>query len=294
MPERWRRELEKVDRMTSDLDRIRARAQAPSRFPVGPGSRRSRVAAAVSAIVVFALAVSVFVIPTLRASRGEPTPTAPASPSPSFVPGAPKADALAEARRLVGLTQVPPGSQALSESPVRALRTAPGGFISCATEPCDTALDITAWWSMPLPMDAAISWLQTHPPAGLSLNGDHGSQTASGRITAVSWTYQDGPAPAYTRAELTLAVAAEGADNSVLRADGQVLWVPPRTDAEHVPADIGRVRLVEYRGNEVIAHRVLTGALATRLAGFLNHLGRINMGPPRAPEFANVARRGQR
>jgi hypothetical protein len=132
-------------------------------------------------------------------------------------------------------------------------------------------------------MDAAISWLQTHPPAGLSLNGDHGSETASGRITAVSWTYQDEPAPAYTRAELTLAVAEDGADRSVLRADGQVLWVPPRTDAEHVPADIGQVRLQEYRGSQLVAHKVLTGSAATELAGLLNHLGRINMGPPRCP-----------
>src|SRR6266516_1705514 len=129
MPERWRRELAKVDRTSPDIERIRDRTNAPSRFPNEPGSRRSRVAAALSAIVVFALAVSVFVIPTLRALRGEPTPPAPASPSPSFVPGAPKADARAEARRLVGLTQVPPGSQALSKSPVRALRTAPGGYI---------------------------------------------------------------------------------------------------------------------------------------------------------------------
>ena len=123
---------------------------------------------------------------------------------------------------MVGLTQVPPGSQALSQSPVRALRFAPGGYLSCATEPCDTALDIPAWWSMPLPMDAALSWLEAHPPAGLFLNGDR----SSGAVV-VSWTYQDGPAPAYTRPELTLAVAEGGADRSVLRVDGQVLWVPP-------------------------------------------------------------------
>ena len=87
MPERWRRELAKVDRTSPDIERIRDRTNAPSRFPNEPGSRRSRVAAALSAIVVFALAVSVFVIPTLRASRGEPTPTAPASPSPSSYRG---------------------------------------------------------------------------------------------------------------------------------------------------------------------------------------------------------------
>jgi hypothetical protein len=280
MPERWRRELAAVDRASPDYERIRARAETPSRFPSGHSPARSRIAAGVTAIVVFALAVSTFVIPMARNSDDEPPQSS--QPQLSFLPfvlGAPKTDAVAEARRMVALTQVPPGSQARDRSPVRALNYPPGGTISCSTDPCPYAIDVPAWWTMPLSRDEAISWLQTHPPAGLYLNGNGGT----GGDTAVSWTYQAGPAPPYSLAELSVAVASFGADKSVLRVDGQVLWVPPRTAAEQVPEDVQQVSLVQYRGDRVVARKRLDGAAARELADLLNRLRRINMGPPTCP-----------
>ena len=295
MSERWRRELAQVEKISPDPERIRARARRPSQLAVRAGSTartgytRSRLAAAVIAILIFVLAISMFVVPALLSSGGEPAPTRTSHSPTSFVPGAPKADALAEANKLIDLTQVPPGSRRASASPSQALRY-PNGVISCATEPCDTAIDVAAWWSMPLPMDEAVSWLQEHPPAGLFLNGDTGSGAdAAGRTTSVAWTYQDHPGRAYTIAELRLSVAPDGAARSVLRADGALLWVPPRTDKEEVPESVDQVRLSMLRGSHVVARKVLNGVAAQELAGLLNHLGRINMGRPRCPFNAQKA-----
>jgi hypothetical protein len=129
---------------------------------------------------------------------------------------------------------------------------------------------------MPLSMEDAIAWLQSHPPAGLYLNGNNGRTSR-----AVSWTYQDQPAPPYTRAELGVAVTSVGPQKSALRVDGQVLWMPPRSPAEHIPDDVQRVDLEERHGSQVVVRKTLHGSAARELASLLNGLGRTNMGPPR-------------
>ena len=179
--------------------------------------------------------------------------------------------------KLVGLTILPPGSLARDRSQVGALK-AEGGMIGCASNPCRYAIRVTRWWTVPLSMNEALSWLHTHPPAGLYLNGN----SATGKHY-VSWTYQDRPAPSYTVAELTVAVAKDGANRSVIRADGAVLWVPPRSAAEHVPERIDQVTLVGYEGDTVTRRRTVHGDAARQLASLLNYLGRNNMGSSSCP-----------
>jgi hypothetical protein len=274
--ERWRRELAGVDEISPDVERIRRGAADPPISHARSEPHRSRLVAGVTALVVFLLGVSLYVIPAVRGPNGEPSPTPSAShpAGPFFVPGAPKAAAIAEANKLIGLTYVPPGSEPRNHSPVRATNSPLGGTIACATDPCPYPIQTTRWWLMPLPMDEALSLLQSHPPVGLYPNGDSGTSSTG----AVSWTYQAGPSPVYTQAELSLTVARWGANKSVLRADGQLLWVPPRTAAERLPDNVEQVQLESYEGDALVARTTVRGEAAQELAGLLNYLGRINMG----------------
>jgi len=279
MTERWRRELAEVDHIAPDVEGLRRGAAHPPLSHTRPEPHRSRLVAGVTAVVVFLLAVSLYVIPAVRGSNGEPSSAPPRPAYPFFVPGAPRAAAVAEANKLVGLTYVPPGSEPRNHSPVRATNYPLGGSIACATDPCPYAIQTTSWWLMHLPMAEALSQLQAHPPVGLYLNGDSGTSSTG----AVSWTYQPGPSPVYTRAELSLTVARWGANKSVLRADGGVLWVPPRSPAERLPDNVDKVQLASYEGNAVVARTEASSDPARQLAAILNYLGRINMGPPECP-----------
>jgi hypothetical protein len=282
MTERWRRELAGVDEISPDVGRLRERTAHPPLSHTPSEPHRSRLVAGVTAMVVFVLAVSVYVIPAVRGHNDQPAPSEAASRSsgPLFVPGAPKSAAIAEVNRLMGLAHIPPGSQPRNHSPVRALNSPLSGSIGCSIDPCRYAIQTTAWWLMPMPMEQALSWLRSHPPAGLFLDGSAGSSNLTG---SVSWTYRAGPSPVYTQAELSLAVAKRGAQKSVLRADAGVLWVPPRTAAEHVPANVEQVKLVKYKGDAVVARSTAHGDPARALAGLLNYLGRSNMDPPSCP-----------
>lgn len=290
MPDRWREELSNVEKLSPDLERLRARARQPSGLSDPPSPVRSRVVAGVIALVVFGLAASVFTVPTLLSSGSAPTPTPSlVMPTPPFVPGAPRADAVAEASRLVELTQVPPGSERLDHSPIPTLDHA-DGELSCGTEPCNTPIDAAAWWSIPLPTDEAIAWLQMHPPQGLFLNGDRSSDVgASGVVKSVSWTYAERPGPAFSTAELTMSVAVDGPARSALRVDGQLLWVPPRAQAEEIPDNVHLAHIREYHGRHVVASKVLDQDVARDLAWLLNHMGRTNMGPARCPMKSHKA-----
>jgi hypothetical protein len=282
MTERWRRELARVDEISPDIDHIRWRTGHPPLSHTRVEPRRSRLMAGVTAVVVFILAVSLYVIPAVRGPNGSPSaiPSGSQTAYPFFVPGAPRSAATAEANKLLRLTYVPPGSQPRNHSPIRATNYPLGGSTSCAVDPCRYSIHRTRWWLVPLPLHTVLSELESHPPAGLSL--EYGPITGS--ITgAISWSYVAGPSPVYSRAELELAIGKWGADKTVLRADSGVLWVPPRTPAERLPDEVNTVQLASYKGDAVIARTTASGDAASQLAAVFNHLGRINMGPPSCP-----------
>jgi len=140
-------------------------------------------------------------------------------------------------------------------------------------------LDVSRWWSLPVPMPAALSWLEAHPPPGLPVSG-HGSGTGPDGPFAYL-IYQDGPTAAYNLATLVVEFAPNGPGASAMRADGQTLWVPPRPASEQVPTDVSRVRLVAYPGvgvYGVLARETVKGAAADRLVRLANALQRDNRG----------------
>jgi hypothetical protein len=181
-----------------------------------------------------------------------------------------RSSALAESERLVHLVKVPSSATAASTAPVPALRhpaEQPGGSY---------LLDTPAWWKVPTSMAATLSWFRAHPPGGLVASGSGSGHGLGGANAFLS--YRDRTNGAYNSATLVVEVVPAGSDGSAVRADGQVLWVPPRSDAELAPRLASRVSLLAYRGatTNVLAQRTVTGAAATKLARLIDALSRDN------------------
>jgi hypothetical protein len=81
-------------------------------------------------------------------------------------------------------------------------------------------------WRLALPEAQAASWLRAHPPPGLPLTLT-GSGTDTGGIPASEFGYAGPPSPAWASAELEVEVVAAPGGTTVLRADGEVIWLDP-------------------------------------------------------------------
>jgi hypothetical protein len=125
----------------------------------------------------------------------------------------------AEAARLVTLVPVPPGAVPLNAPPAAM----PGPVLG-SPEVASLA-DRTRSWRLPMSFTAARAWITAHRPRGLSA----GSQAAS--FPAVhglaGYGYQGPAGPAWGSAELDVGVAAAPDGQSVMRADGLVIWLDP-------------------------------------------------------------------
>jgi hypothetical protein len=85
--------------------------------------------------------------------------------------------------------------------------------------------DRTRYWRLPMSFTAARVWITTHRPRGLRTD----SQVASfSRISELAGYGYAGPAsPAWASAELDIGVAPAAHGQSVMRADGLVVWLDP-------------------------------------------------------------------
>ena len=182
-----------------------------------------------------------------------------------------QAAALAEAQRLVTLVRVPTGSKVVPTAPVAALQKPPTVTAS------PYRLSAHGWWRMPLGPSDALTWLRAHPPTGLRTQG---SRSGSVSTSIAYLTFTDAGASPAESATLVLEIAADG-QGSALRADGQTLWIPPRTAAEQVPADVQQVDLLAYQGSpsHVLDRATLSGTAAQRFARIVDGLSRDNWGP---------------
>jgi hypothetical protein len=91
-------------------------------------------------------------------------------------------------------------------------------------EPGVTGLaDAQQSWRLGMPVSAAASWIAAHRPARLK---PLGYARASFSYTA-GYDYQGPSGPAWGPAQLDVGVAPDGADSSVMRADGLVAWLDP-------------------------------------------------------------------
>jgi len=114
-----------------------------------------------------------------------------------------------------------------------------------------------------------VAFVKAHPPAGLKESGWSGSANGSLTMsTGLAWTGPDQD-DASTAGELSVVVAAAGADASYFRVDAGQYWVDPRPDKFVVTGPLMRV---EAGGDCPDNDRGITGvrssgdALASMLA----------------------------
>lgn len=90
-------------------------------------------------------------------------------------------------------------------------------------------VDEVAYWRVPLPFAAAVAWVKSHPPRGLTASGSSsGGNANTVQIDGVAYAEPD--TAVWVNAVLEVGVASGGASTSYVRADGLVEVL------DHVPA----------------------------------------------------------
>ena len=142
---------------------------------------------------------------------------------PAVPPGGSPAEARAVGRRMLASLILPPGSRRIgprSQPPRSGLVGGPD------------VIDVSRFYWLPLPEEAAASFLQHHVPVGTGVSG-----TGSGEaFVAVQYSLTAPPAGLDKYGSMLLATLAVGPKGgTLLRADAELTWYPPRSAAEYLP-----------------------------------------------------------
>ncbi|HXP19070.1 MAG TPA: hypothetical protein VN840_05420 [Streptosporangiaceae bacterium] len=236
-----------------------------------------RAVAAAAAVALFlAGCAAAGVTSRLRYTAHVPAHAGQHAGRPGEPPAGSRARSLALARWLLGRLIAPPGGRTIRRVPAQ-LRQPDilGGFA--------TSVDLHRVVSLPLPLWAAVSFLTTHVPAGTHLTAT--GQGADGGITtseSVSYSLRSVP-PGVQTMQLTATVVPGPRGGSLLRADSQVFWYPPRSAAEHIyPARYHAVILSGSLMNpkpRTVTRAITARAVIARLARLLNGMHAIRLGP---------------
>ena len=163
----------------------------------------------------------------------------------SAATGSPRQRAAADAAHIIASFPQPPG----------AVRT---GLIASLTAPGEgpaTTPDIataTQWWRAPGRPQAVLGWIRAHVPAGFTLGGYGSGSYEPGPTAALSHSWTDQfelpPVPGVlTQRWLVVLVVPDG-DQTAIRVDAQVIWLPTRPAAERIPADARVVTITPVFG----------------------------------------------
>jgi hypothetical protein len=172
--------------------------------------------------------------------------------------------ARAVARSLVDAFGVPSDAMPLASVP----RSSPVGS---APERAATPnlVDVRRIWRVPGSPREILALVRHSHPAGLTINGGgSGGHHAPGQPEIeTSWwvTFQAHPRPGLGSQTLTIAMTAAPGGGTLLRADGQVVWVSTRSPAERVPADVSSIELTRRSGDRRISlRRTISAASSVR------------------------------
>lgn len=252
--------------------------------------RASRTAAAAQAVTVtVAAAVALaacgsVVAPPASGPHSSPggTPLASATRSVPAIPGPPggsRAEAAALARQMLSRLRLPPGTRRLPPDPLPPSLHQPAAQYALGP----ASFDQHQLFALAQPMDAVANFLVAWVPPGLSPGGTgEGSGPSGVTMREVSDMVRSLPA-GVSAAMLVFTVVPATSGGSLLRADAQVIWYPPRTAAEYI--DPARYHLLSitvsvFGRRPHTVHTVVTSrAFIARLAETLN---RMQAEPPGA------------
>jgi hypothetical protein len=145
-------------------------------------------------------------------------------------PAGRRAEAAALARLMLSRLRLPPAARRLPPVPLPPSLSQP--VADYAFGP--TSLDQHQLFALTQPMDSAAAFLAAHVPADLGPGGT-GEGSGPGGVTMreVSDMVRSLPA-GIAGAQLVLTVVPATSGGSLLRADAQVVWYPPRSAAEYI------------------------------------------------------------
>jgi len=200
------------------------------------------------------------------------TELVPARPGP---PVGSRAEAAALARLMLSRLRLPPAARRLPPAPGPPLVRRPVLWAGATA-----SLDLHQLFALRQPTDAVAAVVVAHAPAGMTWDSTGESLGPADRLRPVDVTgsevsYLARPVPAgIYAAQLVLTLAPARSGGSVVRADAQVIWFPPRTAAEYIGP--GRYHVLTITVTTAgpqrhPLHKVVTSPAAiTRLAEALN------------------------
>ncbi len=243
---------------------------------LGTGRGRSARAAAMAALTGAAVAVTMMAgCGTVRAGKTEATPkVAGRLPAARTAGTGPIAGSAKQAQRLadelLSRLVLPAGTHPVPWHPPPVLQQT-GIALGVPHQ-----ADVHRLWLVPKSMPALAGYIRAHPPAGLPFQG-FGQAGSGGQITSEQTTFfMRSPPAGIEQAQLVLEIAPAGQNHSTLRADGEVIWYPPRSAAEYLaPARFHAVTVAASFLNpkpHVVRRTFTSPAVIARLARFLNSL----------------------
>jgi hypothetical protein len=207
--------------------------------------------------------------PSSPASGTRPA-AARSAPAGAAPPAGSRPAAAALARQLLSRLRLPSGARRLAPEPLPPSLSQPAS--QYATGPA--SLDQHQLFALTQPVDAAAAFLAAHIPPGLSRGGTgEGSSPGGVTMREVTDTLRSLPS-GISAGELVLTVVPAASGGSLLRADAQVVWFPPRTAAEYLdPAryHVLTITATVYGQRMRTVRKVVTSpAVIARLAAALN------------------------
>ena len=152
---------------------------------------------------------------------------------PAVIPGPPagsRAEAAALARVLLSRLRLPAGARRLASDPLPPSLSEPATRYAGGS----ASLDEHQLFALAQPVDTAAAFLAAQVPAGTAPGGTgEGSGPGSGSFQEVSYLARPLPA-GVAEAQLVLTIVPASSGGSLLRADAQVVWYPPRSAAEYI------------------------------------------------------------
>jgi hypothetical protein len=183
-------------------------------------------------------------------------------------PAGSRAEAIALARLMLSRLRLPAGARRLPPVPVPRPVSEPDLWAGAAA-----ALDVHQLFELRQSAAAVAAAVTAHAPAGMSLASTGGLVSSAGvRSREVGYTARQIPTGIYA-AQLVLTVAPAGPARSLVRADAQVIWFPPRTAAEYIDPEgyhVLAITVTIAARQHAVGKVVTSQAVITRLADALD------------------------